>query len=329
MRRASKVLSVLACCIALLMLSCGPAAHSDERYVFVASNINIPYWQQAKSGFMDCGHRLSGSKVEFVGPTRYAPNNELKAFQDAVGSRPAGILVSPAQPDLFKDAIDSAIAAGIPVICIDSDAPHSRRVLFIGTDNYRAGFESGSAMASILSGHGGLVVIKIAGQDNQEERARGVRDALKKYSQMIVGAEVNDQGDSQTAGDAVAGMIQNGGHPSGIICLEASCGPGVAKAFDRLGMSGKVPIVAMDANPETLTLIGQGYVNSTVAQKPYTMGYYGLQFLDDLHHNRVHEFPDWRTAPASPLPSTVDTGTVVVNSGNLQSYMSATALPKS
>jgi len=329
MRSASKVLNVLAYCIALLMLSCGPAPHANERYVCVASNINIPYWQQVKSGFMDCGRRLGGSKVEFVGPTRYSPNDELKAFQDAVGSHPDGILVSPAQADLFKDAIDSAIAAGIPVICVDSDSPHSRRVLFIGTDNYRAGLESGATMASILGGHGGLVVIKIAGQDNQEERARGVRDALKKYPEMIVGAEVNDYGDPQTAGDSVTGMIQNGGHPSGIICLEASGAAGVAKAFDRLGMAGKIPIVAMDANPETLTLIGQGYVNATVAQKPYTMGFYGLQFLDDLHHNRVHEFPNWRTAPASPLPELVDTGTVVVNSGNLQTYMTATTLPKS
>ncbi len=329
MRCTSIVLSGLACCIISLMLSCGPAAHQNERYVFVATNINIPYWQQARSGFMDCAHRLSGAKVEFVGPSRYAPDDELKAFQDAVGTHPAGILISPAQPDLFKDAIDGAIAAGTPVISVDSDSPHSRRVLFIGTDNYRAGFESGSTMASILNGHGGLVVIKITGQDNQEERARGVRDALKKYPEMIVGAEVNDSGDSQAAGDAVAGVIQNGGHPAGIICLEASCGPGVAKAFDRLGLAGKIPIVAMDANPETLTLIGQGYIHATVAQKPYTMGYYGLQFLDDLHHNRVHEFPAWRIAPASPLPAMVDTGTVVVNSNNLQMYLSATTLPKS
>jgi len=311
------------------MLSCGPAAHQNERYVFVATNIDIPYWQQVKSGFIDSGHRLDGSKVEFVGPNRYAPNEELKAFRDAVDSHPAGVLVSPALPDLFKTAIDSAIDAGVPVITVDSDSPHSRRVLFIGTDNYRAGFESGSTMATLLGGRGGLVVIKITGQDNQEERARGVRDALKKYPAIGIGAEVNDSGDSRAAGDAVAGMIQSGGHPSGIICLEASCGPGVAKAFEGLGMAGKIPIVAMDANPETLTLIGEGHINSTVAQKPYTMGYYGLQFLDDLHHNRVHEFPDWHTAPASPLPDMVDTGTVVVNTDNLQKYLSATTLPKS
>ncbi len=328
MSRTSRILLVIACSFPLLIASCGSAPHTNERYVFVAANINIPYWQNAKAGFLDSGKALKGAKVEFVGPSSYAPNDELKAFQDAVSSAPAGILVSPAQADLFKDAINTAISAGIPVICIDSDSPGSRRVLFIGTDNYRAGFESGKTMATLLFGHGGIVLVKIAGQNNQEERARGVRDAIKENPQMAIGAEVNDSGSPDVAGNEVANMVRRGGHPAGIICLEATCASGVANALDQLGMGGKIPIVAMDADPKTLTLINQGMVASTVAQKPYTMGYFGLQFLDDLHHNRVHEFPDWRNAPASPLPDVVDTGTMVLSARNVQSYLSAIQQPQ-
>lgn len=323
MYRASRILLVIAFGFPLLLASCGQAPHSSERYVFVAANINIPYWQSAKAGFLDSAKALKGAKVDFVGPSSYNPNDELKAFQDAVSSAPAGILISPAQGDLFKDAINTAVSAGIPVICIDSDAPGSHRVLFIGTDNYRAGYESGKTMASILYGHGGVVLVKIAGQNNQEERARGVRDAIKENPQMAIGAEVNDSGSADVAGSEVANMIRRGGHPAGIICLEATCGPGVANALDQLGMAGRIPIVAMDADTKTLNLINQGSLASTVAQKPYTMGYFGLQFLDDLHHNRVHEFPDWRTAPVSPLPSIVDTGTMVINTHNVQAYLSA------
>lgn len=53
------------------------------------------------------------------------------------------------------------------------------------------------------------------------------------------------------------------------------------------------------------------------------MSFYGLKFLDDLYHNTVHEFKDWRTAPASPLPSRVDTGTAVVDSVNLAAFRAA------
>jgi ribose transport system substrate-binding protein len=328
MRVAESALVLLAIAMTAMCISCSQAAHTGERYVFIASNINIPYWQDAKAGLLDSAKRLDGAKVEFQGPARYSPDDELKAFQDAVASKPDGILLSPGQPEPFKDAIDSAVAAGIPVICADSDAPLSHRVLFIGTDNYQAGLQSGNTMAKLLNGRGGIVVIKITGQNNQEERARGVRDAVKKYPALAVAIEVNDSGDAQQAGQSVAGMIQNGGHPDGIICLEASCGPGVAQALDKLGMANKIPIVAMDANPETLDRIAQGYVVASVAQKPYTMGFYGLEYLDDLHHNRVHEFPDWRTAPASPLPSIVDTGTAVVDSSNVQTYLAAIAHPK-
>jgi ribose transport system substrate-binding protein len=328
MRYASKALVALTIFSTGLTVSCSPPAHSGERYVFIATNINIPYWQAVKAGFMDSATRLKGAKVEFTGPGRYAPDEELKAFQDAVASKPSGIVISPGQPGIFRDAIDGAIAAGIPVICADSDAPRSKRVLFLGTDNYAAGQQSANTMARLLHGHGGLVVVKISGQDNQEERSRGVHDALKQFPEIGIGAEVNDSGDGNLAGEAVTGFLRNGGHPDGIICLEASCGPGVAKALDQLGMANKIPIVAMDANPETLALINQGQIVATVAQKPYTMGYYGLEFLDDLHHNRVHEFPDWRSAPTSPLPAIVDTGTAVVDSNNIQAYLSAIARPK-
>ena len=41
-------------CIAVLLitfLSCGSAHDSDENYVFVAANLQVPYWQTAGAGF--------------------------------------------------------------------------------------------------------------------------------------------------------------------------------------------------------------------------------------------------------------------------------------
>jgi ribose transport system substrate-binding protein len=92
-----------------------------------------------------------------------------------------------------------------------------------------------------------------------------------------------------------------------------------------LNLDGKIPIVAMDKSPETLDFIAQGAIAATVSQKSYTMAFYGLRFLDDLHHNIVHEFKDWQTAPVSPLPSRVDTGTAVIDASNLAAFRAAEA----
>jgi len=57
-----------------------------------------------------------GVKAELAGPDKFDPQEELKAFQKVVESKPAGIMISVARPELLQDAINTAIAQGIPVI---------------------------------------------------------------------------------------------------------------------------------------------------------------------------------------------------------------------
>jgi len=309
----------------VLLTSCGNSAHDkSERYVFIATNVGLPYWQDAKQGFLAAAKTME-VQADFEGPNSYAPDQELATFKGAVASQASGIVISPGQSQLFTDAINEAVAAGIPVITVDSDAPDSKRLLFIGTDNYRAGLQSGKLLASLMHEHGRVVVLTINGQNNLDERMRGVQDAWKPYPYMSVYKSADDQGNVETARSEIATMLQNQEPVEAILCLEASGGPGAAQAVSQVEKSGKITIVAMDADPATLDWISKGVIAATVAQKPYTMGFYGLQLLDDLHHNRVREFKDWRTAPTSPLPSTVDTGTAVVDSRNVEEFRNAMA----
>jgi ribose transport system substrate-binding protein len=311
--------------LAVTAVGCQKPYHDpNERYVLVATNINLPYWQEAAAGLTDIG-KNTGVKVELLGPTTFSPSEELAAFQQTVAQHPAGIMVSVADPKLFKDPIDDAILKGIPVICIDADAPESRRVLFIGTDNFRAGQDSGNRMATLLGGQGRVVIVTLIGQRNSEERVRGVTDALKKYPGVQVIQTIDDKGDPRAAGDAIAALLTKKEKIDGIICLEASGGEGAADALHRLDMTEKIRIVAFDKDPQTLEEIERKWITATVTQKPYVMAYYGVRFLDDLHHNVVHEFKDWATAPAAPLPTFVDTGTAVIDSSNLAAFQKALA----
>ena len=301
-----------------------PYHEENERYVFVATNINLPYWQEAQAGFLDAAKAL-GVKGELIGPTGYAPNAELGMFRQIVEQHPAGIGFSAARPEIFQADIDKAVAQGIPVICVDADVPNSKRVLYIGTDNFKAGRESLRRMAALVPGRGNIVVITIPGQRNLDDRVAGVADALKNFPAVKLTKILDDQGDARRAFDQVSELIQKKEKLDGIICLEATGGSGAAEALQRLKMDGKLPIVAFDNDPETLDWIDRGAITATITQKPYVMSYYGLKFLDDLHHNAVHQFKDWRTALAAPMPMFVDTGTVVVDKSNLKLYHEALA----
>jgi len=246
-------------------------------------------------------------------------------FRQIVEQHPAGICLSAARPEIFQADIDKAVAQGIPVICVDADVPNSKRVLYIGMDNFKAGRESLRRMAALVPGKGNIVVITIPGQRNLDDRVAGVADALKNFPTVKLTKILDDQGDARRAFDQVSELIQKKEKVDGIICLEATGGSGAAEALQRLKMDGKLPIVAFDNDPETLDWIEKGAITATITQKPYVMSYYGLKFLDDLHHNAVHQFKDWRTALAAQMPMFVDTGTVVVDKSNLKLYREALA----
>lgn len=328
--REARLVSVLILAGFALIAACAQSYHDkSERYVFVATNINLPYWQQAQAGFLDAAKTL-GVRAELIGPTGYQPNAELVTFRQTVEEHPTGICLSAAKPEIFREEIDKAIAAGIPVICVDADVPGSKRLMYIGTDNFKAGGDSLRQMAALLQGHGSVAVITISGQRNLDDRVAGVADALKNFPTIKLTKILDDQGDPRSASDQVSELIQKKEKVDGIVCLEATGGSGAAEALHRLNLEGKIPIVAFDDDPETLDWIDRGVIAATITQKPYVMSYYGLKFLDDLHHNAVHQFKDWRTALAAPTPTFVDTGTVVVDKNNLKVYREAlSAQPKS
>src|SRR6266571_2456524 len=307
------------------LASCQQPYHEkEERYIFVAFNTNLPYWQEAEAGFNDAAKQM-GVKGELTGPAVFSPNGELSAFQQAVSQKPAGILLAASTPEIFREPINAAVQQGIPVICVDADSPESNRILFVGTDNFRAGQESGRRMGELLKGKGNIVVVTVLGQFNLGERLRGVEEALKKFPGIKVAKIIDDKGDPLLVYDAISVLLTGKDKPDGIIGLEASGGAGAADALHRLDLTGKIPIVAFDKDPETLDWIQRGAISATVVQKPYVMGFYGLKFLDDLHHNAVHDYKDWRTAPTSPMPAWVDTGTAIVDKNNLAAFRESLA----
>jgi ribose transport system substrate-binding protein len=111
-----------------LLCACGGGRHeTTEVYILVAANTRIAYWQEAAEGLRTAAREL-GVKSEMVGPETYDPKAEKEEFLKVVHRQvsPAGILVSAADPELMREAIDSAAAAGIPVVTIDAGLPQEQ-----------------------------------------------------------------------------------------------------------------------------------------------------------------------------------------------------------
>jgi ribose transport system substrate-binding protein len=219
------------------------------------------------------------------------------------------------QPD-----IDSAIAQGVPVITIDSDADSSKRLLFIGTDNYKAGMMGGEVVAKQLNGKGNVVIYTMPEQANLNQRLRGYQDAFKPHPQIKITQIVDIKGDARIAFDTTKEILAKGsGKVDALICLEAIACAEVAEVLNRERVMGKV-VVAMDTDQRTLEWIEKGSITATIGQKPFTMSFYGIKMLDDLHHHKFGQLSNTEDS-FSPIPSFVDTGATLIDKGNIGRYL--------
>ena len=326
MKRTTKLSLVPAAAILVSMASCGPTSQHDvnEKYYLIASNTKVPYWQNAFAGLSKAATQLQ-VQAEMAGPDKYDPKAQHEAFQRVLAKKPAGILLSAADPELVKTDIQAAIAQGIPVITIDSDAPGSRRLFFIGTDNYKAGMMGGQVAAKRLNGKGTVIVFSMPEQANLKERLHGYQDAFTAFPQIKIVEVVDIHGNPTVAFDKTTELIEKAKNvPDAFICLEAIACPEVADVLERKNVKGKV-VVAMDTDERTLQAIKKGSISATIAQKPFTMAYFGVRVLDDLVHHKLTPLDaNFAQESRSPVPMFVDTGATLIDPGNVESFLKET-----
>lgn len=323
MNYRSLALLLLLAALVIVLPSCGNG-HSGETYILISTNVKVPYWQSASAGFSQAGGRL-GVGYAFNGPDTYDPGAERTTFDAVIEKKPSGILVSVADPAVMKDSIDRAIAAGIPVITIDSDAPASKRLFFIGTNNYQAGLTGGKRLAQELKGKGTVAVFTMPSQPNLNERLHGYKDALEATPGIKLSHIVDIKGDPRIAYDTTTQFLANDKkeHIDAFVCLEALSGKEVAGVLNDYKMKGRT-IIAMDTDPDTLQWIQKGVIAATISQKPYTMAYMGLMMLDNLHHEPLKSLDaDWAHDSFSPVPAFVDTGSALVDKNNVDAFIAA------
>ncbi|HEY6766227.1 MAG TPA: substrate-binding domain-containing protein [Candidatus Sulfotelmatobacter sp.] len=310
-------------CAMLACLSCGAAHDSDEFYVLISANLQVPYWQAAGAGFSKAASQMK-VRFDFQGPQNYDAKAERDALDQAVQKKATGILLGVTDPALLKDSIDKAVAAGVPVITIDSDAPSSKRLFFIGTNNYQVGLTGGQRLAQELKDKGNVVVFTMPEQPNLQDRLRGYRDALERHPEIKITRVVDIQGDPRIAFDTTTQIIgKEKDKVDAFVCLEAQSGKEVANVLNTYHITGKV-VMAMDTDPETLDAIQKGTIAATIAQKPYSMAFVGVQMLDNLYHHKPSTLDaDWSKDSFAPIPSFVDTGSALIDKSNVQSFLEA------
>lgn len=313
MSRTSRFVALLAIAVAA---ACGgdrqqrPGngdVRAPQRYATVVFLSGSEFFNWAHAGMRDAAALLgSDITVELQGPAEWDASLQARSIEQLIARQIDGIVVTAGEANALVPAIDKAIAAGIPVITFDSDSPDSKRLAFVGTNNYNAGWTAGKAMAEWLGGTGEVGISTFPGPDHLKRRVDGFTEALRQFAPDVrIAATVNDEGDVARAESQITAMLQANPGITGIFCAHGNPGPGAAAAVRNLGRRGQVQIMAFDFGTPVIELIESGEIKGTVGQNPYLMGYMGMLLAYAAKHPT--ELSPGR-AGFGPVPDTIDTG---------------------
>jgi ribose transport system substrate-binding protein len=283
--------------LAPLLPGCQKQNSGKPTVAYVTNGI-ASFWDIAAKGARDAAADPKiDVNVEVIMPAKGAADQK-RMVEDLLTSGVDGVAISPIDPDNQKDLLE-AIAARTKLITHDSDAPRSKRLCYVGMDNYDAGRQCAQLVRKALP-DGGKVMIFVGrlGQANARLRRQGLIDELldrtpdrtryddpdavlegKKYS--ILGTRTDDFNHGKAKSAAQDAMTANPDLGC-MVGLFAYNPPILLDAAKNAGKLDKIKIVGFDEDDKTLQGIVDGRIVGTVVQHPYRYGYESVRILAGL-----------------------------------------------
>ncbi len=269
---ALRLFSAAAIC-SLALVGCGKNDSSSGKKLKLAfvSNNAATFWTIARSGCEDAERTLGNVEVDFRIPSTGGAAEQQQILDDLLAKGVDGIAVSPIDPANQTAFLDK-IASQTLLICHDSDAPASKRVAYIGTDNFAAGEEAGKLIKEALP-EGGKIMVFVGATDaeNAKQRFGGIKKAIEGSKVEVIDVRTDDTDTVRAQKNAEDTLVK---YPdiAALVGLYNYNGPAILNAVRSAGKQGKVKIVCFDENDETLEGVSSGDIYGTVVQQPYEFG---------------------------------------------------------
>lgn len=215
----------------------------------------------------------------------YAANKEGKEqaqlVQTYIDQKVDGIVVTLAKPEAVRDVVRKAVAAGIPVITINSGGEFSRAfgaLAHIGQDESVAG----EAVGEELTARGkkkAVCVIHEQGNVSQEARCAGLRKTFTGSVENLQVEGVNMPATTST----VQAKLQATPGIDAVVTLGAPFAAASVQA--KRAAKSSAEIDTFDLNAEVIKQLKAGEIGFAVDQQPYLQGYLAV---DQLWLHRVN-----------------------------------------
>jgi LacI family transcriptional regulator len=248
--------------------------------------VNLPreiasFFDLVRDGILDVARSFESNGVRIV--HRSYPRlgeGETEALEEALNDDIDGLVIAPGHPEDLAPLMRRAVGQGIPVVCVNTDAPGIEHLATVCVDSATSGSLVGELMGRFLGGRGQIVVVtgQLSTVDHLQKLDGFRKEIGARWPGLGIAAVVEAHDDEAEAYEKCREVLASTPDVVGVYVSTANSMP-VMRAIDDRGSSGRITVIATDLFPALAPLIESGGVAATIYQRPWVQGQIAFQAI--------------------------------------------------
>lgn len=269
-----RVLFTLTTAIALLFSGCGREATrskesmpAEKKIIVGVSLLNL------SSEFIVMLNKSLEAKAKeldvelIVNDAQRSPERQVQQVENFIAQQADAIILNPCEVEASSPAVDKALAAGIPIVNVNSETK-STPTAFVGSHDEESARLAMEYIAKRLNGQGNVVMMHgYMGQAAQIKRDQGAREVLAKYPGLKLLADQTAEWDRAKAMALMENWIQSYCPKiNAVFAQNDEMGLGALIALEQAKLKDKIIVASVDAIADALQAVKDGRLDATVFQ---------------------------------------------------------------
>lgn len=196
-----------------------------------------------------------------------SPERQVQQIETFIAQKVDAIVLNPCELEASSPAVQKALAAGIPIVNVNSETK-AVPTAFVGSRDEESARIGMDYIARRLNGAGGVLMLEgYMGQAAQIKRSAGAHDVLKEHAGLQLLAAQSAEWDRAKAVSLMENWLQSyGKNIRAVFAQNDEMAMGALLAIERAGRKDDIIVVGVDAIRDALQAVREGRLAATVFQ---------------------------------------------------------------
>jgi ribose transport system substrate-binding protein len=290
-------------------------AQTKPTISIIVKDTTSVYWQTVLAGARKAGQDLGVDITELGAQSESDVAGQISILEKAVASKPAAIIIAPAQFTPLGKPIDEA-AKKVKIIGIDSAADTKALTSFLATDTVQAGRIAADVLADAITKtyadtEGDVAIISASpGAASPDQSAKGFREQVaKKYRALNVLPDKVADAQEATGLNIMKDLTAADRDLRGVFVSNIIMADGASQVVYNKSSGDRINYVVFGSDDKLVKFLQEGTIAALVVQDPFRMGYDGVKTA-------------LAASKGEKVPASLDTGANIITKANMNSARS-------